>query len=325
MKLKSAPARFKAADDAATGAGSGEFEAIVSVFGNVDSWGDVVAPGAFSDSIAAWKAGPNILPVLWSHRMDDPTYNIGEVIDLAEFEPGADLPDWVDPWVKEHGGLWVKGRIDTGADASPIAVQALRLLKSRRVTQFSYAYDEIDSGPIEVNGAEVWELRKLKLYEVSPTQIGANELTDLIAAKAGSMARRKMTLTADERDSLRGALDQIGAALDGATVEGGEDDTADGDTTDNEQADETASSDGAPKGRRTARKAGRTLSAKNEGNIKEAVRLLTETLKSLDRNDDEDDEKAKREEPDGAKREEPRTSAASIRLLHDLALAECAV
>lgn len=325
MKLKSAPARFKAADGTAGGGGLGEFEAIVSVFGNVDSWGDVVKAGAFTDSIAEWKAGPNILPVLWSHRMDDPTYNIGEVIDLAEFEPGADLPDWVDPWVKEHGGLWVKGRIDTGTDASPIAVHALRLLKTRRVTQFSYAYDEIDSGAVEVNGTEVWELRKLKLYEVSPTQIGANELTDLLAAKAGTMARRKLTLTADERDSLRGAIDQLGAALDDATVEGAADDGTDEATTDNEPtADDAAGPDGAPKRRATARKAGRTLSAKNEGNIKEAVRLLSETLKSLDREDD--DEKAKREEPDGAKREElPRTSPASVRLLHDLALAECTV
>lgn len=182
MKLKSAPARFKAAG---TGDDTGEFEAIVSVFDHIDSWGDVVLAGAFTDTIAEWKASADVLPVLWSHRMDDPTYNIGAVVDIAEFGPGAaDLPEWVDPFVREHGGLWVKGRIDTGPDASPIAVQALRLLKARRVTQFSYAYDEIDSGPVTVNGTDAWGLRTLKLYEVSPTQIGANELTELLAAKS---------------------------------------------------------------------------------------------------------------------------------------------
>ncbi len=209
MKVKSAPVRFKAGGaDTET---SGEFEAIVSVFGNVDSWGDVVAHGAFTDTIAAWKASPNSLPVLWSHRMDDPTFNIGEVLDVAELAPGApEIPDWVDQAVKDGGGLWVKGRIDTGDDASPIAKQALRLLKARRVTQFSYAYDEIDSGWAKVDGAEVWELRKLKLYEVSPTQIGANELTELLAAKAGTRMGRALAKQNEDRiQQAIGLLDDV--------------------------------------------------------------------------------------------------------------------
>jgi phage head maturation protease len=232
VKLKSAPVRLKA-DDGSTGAG--EFEAIVSVFNNVDSWGDVVRPGAFKDTIAEWKASASTLPVLWSHRMDDPNFNIGEVLDIAELEAGADsLPDWVDPFVKENGGLWVKGRIDTGADASPIAAQGLRLLRSRRVTQFSYAYDEIDSGPAKSDGESVWELRKVKLYEVSPTQVGANELTELLAAKTGGL------------------------------------------------------------------KVGRTLSAANEDKIKQAFGLLNDVVKSVD-NSGDDSEKAKDDEPSGAK------------------------
>ncbi len=185
MKLKTAPASFKAAGDTTADEPAGTLEAIVSVFGNIDSWGDVVLPGAFTDTVTEWKNSPNSLPVLWSHRMDDPTYNIGEVIDLREFGPGdADIPDWVDPFVRDNGGLWVKGVIDTGIDASPIAIQGLRLLKSRRVTQFSYAFDEIDAGWETVGGVEAWALKKLKLYEVSPTQVGANELTSLLAAKA---------------------------------------------------------------------------------------------------------------------------------------------
>jgi phage head maturation protease len=214
MKLKSAPVRFKADSDSA--GTSGEFEAIVSVFGNVDSWGDVVQPGAFTDTIAAWKGSHNSLPVLWSHRMDDPNYNIGEVLDIGELGPGApEIPDWVAPEVRDNGGLWVKGRIDTGGDASPIAVHALRLLKARRVTQFSYAYDEVDAGWAKVDGREVWELRKLKLYEVSPTQIGANELTELLAAKAGAHVGR--ALSASNEHDIRQALallNGVAGALD---------------------------------------------------------------------------------------------------------------
>jgi hypothetical protein len=210
MKLKTAPAQFKAPGD--DGADGGVFEAIVSVFGNVDSWGDVVLPGAFADTIAQWKASPNTLPVLWSHRMDDPTFNIGAVEDLAELTPGdVTIPGWVDQHVRDNGGLWVKGRIDTGPDASPIAVQALRLLKSRRVTQFSYAYDELDSGPVKVDGADAWGLKKIKLYEVSPTQIGANELTELLAAKAAVTAGRVLSGETDGR--IRDAIALLQKAL----------------------------------------------------------------------------------------------------------------
>jgi phage head maturation protease len=202
MKLKSATAQFKAAGDPA---GAGSFEALVSVFGTVDSWGDVVRPGAFADTIADWKASGDQLPVLWSHRMDDPMYNIGSVVDIAELAAGdSRMPDWVDPVVRRNGGLWVHGVIDTGADATAVAVQALRLLKARRVTQFSYAYDEVEAGPATLDGADVWELRKLKLYEVSPTQIGANELTELLAAKAAGIV-----------SNGRVALAVIGAANDG--------------------------------------------------------------------------------------------------------------
>jgi uncharacterized protein len=184
VKLKQAPAQFKAG-----GSDAGTFEAIVSVFNNVDAYGDVVLPGAFTKTIADWAASPDTLPVLWSHRMDDPTYNIGAVIEIGELAAGdGRIPEWADEHVKANGGLWVKGLIDTGPDASPIAVQALRLLKARRVTQFSYAYEEVDSSWITHNGQDAWGLATLKLYEVSPTQIGANELTELLAAK-----RRKET------------------------------------------------------------------------------------------------------------------------------------
>jgi hypothetical protein len=214
VKVKSAPARLKA--DGMDIDASGEFEAIVSVFGNVDSWGDVVQPGAFADSIDHWKTSANTLPVLWSHRMDDPTFNIGEVLDIAELEPGRQLPEWVDPHVTQHGGLWVKGRIDTGDDASPVAKQALRLMKARRVTQFSYAYDELESGWAKVDGREVWELRKLKLYEISPTQIGANELTELLAAKAlGTKAGR--ALSQQNEDRIRQASDLLDEVLQSIT------------------------------------------------------------------------------------------------------------
>lgn len=208
MKIKTCTASLKSIPSDA--ANDGEFEAIVSVFNNVDLVGDVVMPGAFADTIAEWKASGDSLPVLWSHRMDDPSYNIGAVSDIEELEPGDPrIPDWADAWVKANGGLWVKAVIDTDAEASPIAKQARRLLKQRRVTQFSYAYDIVDGSPATKDGVDVFELRKLRLHEVSPTQAGCNQLTELVGAKGMAVSSQ-----------IVAAFDAFRAAFDGTTPDG---------------------------------------------------------------------------------------------------------
>lgn len=206
MKFKTCPALLKSMPSEA--ASDGEFEAIVSVFNNVDLVGDVVLPGAFADTIAEWKSSGDSLPVLWNHNMDDPHYNIGAVTEIEELAAGDPrIPDWADEWVKANGGLWVKAVIDSDAEASPIAKQARRLLKQRRVTQFSYAYDIVDGGPATKDGADVFELRAIKLHEVSPTQAGCNQLTELVGAKSMN-------------SQIVAAFDAFRAAFDGTTPDG---------------------------------------------------------------------------------------------------------
>jgi phage head maturation protease len=207
MRYKTCPA-FKA--DTAAGI-TGGFEAIVSVFNNVDSMGDVVMPGAFTDTLAEWKSSGDPIPVLWSHRMDDPRFSIGTVLDAAELEPGdSRIPDWADEWLKNNGGLWVKGQIHTGDDATDVAAAAHKLLKQRLVKQFSYAYDIIDAGWETVGGQDAYALRTLKLFEVSPTQIGANNLTQLLGAKAAALVASTTDLAGDSAKVRRllSALDE---------------------------------------------------------------------------------------------------------------------
>src|SRR5690625_1602247 len=151
MLVKSYPVRVKAAGD---GEDEGTFEAIVSVFGNVDSYGDVVMPGAFKDTLAEWAERGDPIPVYWSHRMDDPAYLIGAVREARETDEG----------------LWVKGRLRLEDDpAASKARQVYGLLRDRLVTQFSFAYDEVEARPGKLDGEDVWELHKLKVYEVGPT------------------------------------------------------------------------------------------------------------------------------------------------------------
>lgn len=175
MKHKSVPATV-APDDT----DSGVFEAIVSVFNNKDSVGDIVRPGAFTKSLAAWEASGDPIPVYWSHRLDDPTYNIGEVVEAKELPGGsAEIPHWANEHVRANGGLYVKARLDQFG----LGQQVQHLLKTRRVKQFSFSYDVVSERPPSKSG-DGNELLDLWVYEIGPTPIGCNQLTELIGAKS---------------------------------------------------------------------------------------------------------------------------------------------
>lgn len=179
MKIKSFPGRVKAVgeDD---GAEAGVFEALVSVFGNRDRYGDIVVKGAFADTLAEWKASGDPIPVIWNHQSGDPDYHIGQVLDAAETDDG----------------LWVKGKIDLDAD-EPKARKVYKLLKGRRVTQFSFAYDVLDGAWVKADGEESYELRRMKLHEVGPTLLGVNDETRLLAVKSGGQCPTCGMIAAD--------------------------------------------------------------------------------------------------------------------------------
>ena len=207
MLMKSCPARVKAAgpDD---GLADGQFRALVSVFGNKDSYGDVIVPGAFAETLAEWAASGDPIPVYYSHRMDDPDFNIGHVLEAQETDEGLEVLAQLD--------------IDDPVPGSK-APQVHRLLKGRRITQFSFAYDVLEGGWAKRQDEagkddEYYELRKLKLYEVGPTPIGANQETELLAVKSAAegLAREVKAgrvLSAKNESALREARDAIDSVL----------------------------------------------------------------------------------------------------------------
>jgi uncharacterized protein len=170
MKHKTMPATITTDDE-------GVFEAVVSVFDNKDLGGDIVRPGAFKKSLEHWANSGAPIPVYWSHRLDDPTMNIGEVIEAKELDTGASMPDWVNSWVRDHGGLYVKAQLDDFG----MGAQVRHLMKQRRVKQFSFTYDVINEQRSKDNDAN--ELLDLFLHEVGPTPLGMNPMTELISAK----------------------------------------------------------------------------------------------------------------------------------------------
>jgi uncharacterized protein len=172
MKHKTMPATVTPQDD------DGVFEAVVSVFNNRDLGGDIVRPGAFKRSLEHWAGTDAPIPVYWSHRLDDPTMNIGEVIDAEELTGGEkSIPGWANKWVQDNGGLYIKAKLDDFG----MGAQVRHLMKQRRVKQFSFTYDVITEQRSKDNESN--ELLDLHLHEVGPTPLGMNPLTELISAK----------------------------------------------------------------------------------------------------------------------------------------------
>jgi phage head maturation protease len=172
MKHKTMPATVTQETD------DGVFEAVVSVFNNRDHGGDIVRPGAFKSSLEHWSRSDAPIPVYWSHRLDDPNMNIGEVLDAEELTGGSKaIPDWANDWVREHGGLYIKAQLDDFG----MGKQVRHLMRKRRVKQFSYTYDVINEQRSKDNQSN--ELLDVFLHEVGPTPLGMNPLTELISAK----------------------------------------------------------------------------------------------------------------------------------------------
>ncbi len=192
MLFKSFPVAVKATGEA-DGLAEGQFEALVSVFGNVDSYGDVVVKGAFADTLKQWEASGAPIPVYYAHRMDDPDYNIGHVLEAKETEEG----------------LWVRAELDLESDTSK-ARQVYRLLKGSRLRQFSFAYDVDEGGYVKQDGDDIFELRRLTVHEVSATPIGANRETELLGVKAHDLlAKAGRVLSAKNETALREALTSL--------------------------------------------------------------------------------------------------------------------
>ena len=156
-----------------------------------DSYGDVIAKGAFTETLKAWAESGRPVPVLYGHNMDDPDYNIGTA-ELVEDERGL--------------------RTTAAFDGSPKSQRVRQLLTEGRLSKMSFAYDVLDEAPVELeDGTNANELRKLDLFEVSVVLVPANGHAEIIESKARRGDETQDTATLgdvlavlnDIRDDLR--------------------------------------------------------------------------------------------------------------------------
>lgn len=187
----------------AQGLEEGQFTGYASVFGNVDSYGDIVDAGAFTRTLAEWTLRDDLIPLLWGHDFSDPFSNIGHVIEAREDEKG----------------LLVTCQVDL---ENPTGAQVYRLLKGRRVSKMSFAY--------RVNDAEMkddgYHLKDLSLFEVSVVPMPANQEASILTVKAREFAaqvKAGKVISATNLEKLETAIAALQEVLDAATPSEGDD------------------------------------------------------------------------------------------------------
>lgn len=155
----------------------GTFSGYASVFGNVDSYNEVVAPGAFAASLADWRAAGDPMPVLWQHQSSQP---IGGSDSLTEDEHG----------LATDGYLLV--------NEIPQAKTAQVLMQRRIVKGLSIGYYVNASSYDEQTGVRT--LNELELVEYSIVTFPANSLATVDAVK--SMLKRGTLPTLKEFENF---------------------------------------------------------------------------------------------------------------------------
>lgn len=219
-----------------------------------DSYGDIIEPGAFTETIKKREESGHPFPLCWNH---DFSAVIGAVDNIKDTEKG--------PYIEAHF-------LDT-----QLAQDVRKMVQSGAVYQFSFAYDVLDShAPSAEEKADGIEnvLTKLEVFEISVVTVPANQnavATEVKSGKRNSKADedvireniRELADSVDDLNALAQALtnriESLGSLLD----EPGADDTEEEEPTPVEEA-QVEVNEVIP-----------SEEPKTEGNAKRAEELLT--------------------------------------------------
>lgn len=192
---------------------TGTFEGYGSVFGVKDSYDEIVAPGAFADSLAAHKAAGTMPALLWQHRSGEP---IGVYTSMSE----------------DSIGLKVSGQLATKTVRGS---EAYELLKMGAISGLSIGFMPREDSYDKLTG--ITTLKKVDLWETSLVTFPANDaarvqgvksietIEDLKTAEQylrdSGMSRREAVAfiarvkSLGQRDADEGAMQQLVAAIRG--------------------------------------------------------------------------------------------------------------
>lgn len=141
---------------------AGVVEGYGSTFGGApDSYGDIIAPGAFADTLVNHKRAGTMPSMLWGHQSSE--LPIGNWVDMAE----------------DGKGLWMKGEIDLD---DPVGRRVHSALKRKAVRGLSIGFETIEK-TTDPKRQGVTLLEKLDLWEVSVVNFPANRRATVTAVK----------------------------------------------------------------------------------------------------------------------------------------------
>lgn len=195
MQTKDFPVQYK--DE-----GTGSIEGYASTWiRKADSWGDVVARGAFKKTLAErWNGGKGI-PFLWAHQMDNLKSFIGKAV--------AD---------EDEKGLHFIATFDDTEEAQKVR----SLYKDGRLRKFSFAYDVKECAMVTLeDNSKANELREVDLFEISAVTVPANDDASVVDVKAG---RRNSKSDEDKIKQAIMLLQDVLGTLDQEDGGNGEDD-----------------------------------------------------------------------------------------------------
>lgn len=156
MKRLTRPLNVKAVNE------DGSFEGYGSVFNVMDSYRDIVLPGAFKASLKYHKQEKSSPALLWQHDPDNP---IGVWKSMEE---------------DEHG-LKMTGQLALGTQKGK---EAYELLKMGAVKGLSIGFSIGEDGEKFNEDEKVWELSQINLWETSIVTFPANRAAQITDVRA---------------------------------------------------------------------------------------------------------------------------------------------
>lgn len=161
----------------------GVFEGYGSTFGNVDLGNDRIVKGAFTDTLADFKANDQLPAMFYMHDWFEP---VGDWTKMVEDTKGLAV----------EGALWVEGN-KRGQTPIEKAAQARNQLRGTgpKGLSIGYAAREFDFETDDDNRL-IRNLTKVDLFEVSPVPFGMNPEALVTGAKgfqgfAGALPTKK--------------------------------------------------------------------------------------------------------------------------------------
>lgn len=143
-----------------------------------DSYGDIIRPGAFTETIKKREESGHPFPLCFNH---DFSQVIGAVDKIEDTEKG--------PYIEAHF-------LDTA-----LAQDVRKMLKSGAIYQFSFAYDVLGwEEPSEAQRkAGIWNiLTKLEVFEISVVTVPANQNAVATEVKAKTVDGIELTISSED-------------------------------------------------------------------------------------------------------------------------------